>query len=96
MSNGEDQSLLERVEMPTIPREAARKIALVEEEFTRAEVEQRMYLFSPRHVRSLHVPSRVLRCVFSGPAIGGSFLRARQLRCEGIWTDKKSPFYDLK
>jgi hypothetical protein len=40
MSNGEDQSLLERVEMPTIPREAARKIALVEEEFTRAEVEQ--------------------------------------------------------
>ena len=44
MSAGEDQSLLERTEMPSIPREAARKIALIEDEFTRAEVEQRMYL----------------------------------------------------
>lgn len=40
MSNGEDQSLLERVEVPSIPREAAKKIAILEEEFIRAEVEQ--------------------------------------------------------
>lgn len=36
-------SLEERVEMPSIPKDVARKIARVEEEFTRAEVEQRMY-----------------------------------------------------
>lgn len=41
MSNGaEDQSLLERVEFPTIPKDAAKKIAHLQEEFIRAEVEQ--------------------------------------------------------
>lgn len=41
MSNGaEDQSLSERVEFPTIPQEAAKKISHLQEEFIRAEVEQ--------------------------------------------------------
>ncbi|KAJ5176885.1 uncharacterized protein N7482_002762 [Penicillium canariense] len=40
MSNGDDQSLLDRVEFPSIPREAQNKIAQVQEEFLRAEVEQ--------------------------------------------------------
>ncbi|KAJ5573722.1 uncharacterized protein N7459_008149 [Penicillium hispanicum] len=41
MSNGaEDQSLLERVEAPSIPQEAQKKIANLQEEFVRAEVEQ--------------------------------------------------------
>ncbi|KAJ5146374.1 uncharacterized protein N7515_000938 [Penicillium bovifimosum] len=38
MSN--DQSLLERVEMPSIPESAMKQIAILEEEFSRAEVEQ--------------------------------------------------------
>lgn len=38
MSN--DQSLLERIEMPSIPESAMKKIAILEEEFGRAEVEQ--------------------------------------------------------
>ena len=37
----DQQSLLDRVEVPSIPREVGQKIARVEEEFTRAEVEQR-------------------------------------------------------
>lgn len=41
MSNGaEDQSLSERVEFPTIPQDAAKKISHLQEEFIRAEVEQ--------------------------------------------------------
>lgn len=35
------KSLEERIEMPTIPKNAAVKIARIEEELTRAEVEQR-------------------------------------------------------
>ncbi|KAJ5795166.1 hypothetical protein N7457_001765 [Penicillium paradoxum] len=38
MSN--DQSLLERIEMPSIPEAAMKKIAVLEERFARAEVEQ--------------------------------------------------------
>lgn len=41
MSNGEDKSLLERVEFPIIPVEAQGKIARLQEEFIRAEVQQR-------------------------------------------------------
>lgn len=41
MSNGEDKSLLERVEFPIIPVEAQGKIARLQEEFMRAEVQQR-------------------------------------------------------
>jgi hypothetical protein len=40
MSN--DQSLLERIEMPSIPESAMKQIAILEEEFARAEVEQCM------------------------------------------------------
>lgn len=36
-------SLEERIEMPSIPKDVARQIARVEEEFTRAEVEERTY-----------------------------------------------------
>lgn len=42
MSN--DQSLLDRVEMPSIPEAAMKKIAVLEEQFARAEVEQCMFL----------------------------------------------------
>ncbi|KAJ5183018.1 hypothetical protein N7492_000634 [Penicillium capsulatum] len=38
--SGEDKSLLERVEFPTIPKDAAKKIAHLQEEFLRVEVEQ--------------------------------------------------------
>lgn len=41
--SGKDQSLLERIELPSIPREAASKMARVQEEFERAEVEQCKY-----------------------------------------------------
>lgn len=41
--SGEDKSLLERVEFPTIPKDAAKKIAHLQEEFLRAEVEQRTF-----------------------------------------------------
>ena len=41
MSN--DQSLLDRVEMPSIPEAAMKKIAVLEEQFSRAEVEQCMF-----------------------------------------------------
>lgn len=34
-------SLFERIELPSIPKEAGRKIAQLEQEFIRAEVEQR-------------------------------------------------------
>jgi hypothetical protein len=36
----EDQSLLERIEMPSIPESAMKQIAILEEQFARAEVEQ--------------------------------------------------------
>lgn len=38
--SAEDQSLLERVEIPSIPKETATKIAHLQEQFIRAEVEQ--------------------------------------------------------
>jgi hypothetical protein len=43
--SGEDKSLLERVEVPSIPRETAIKIAHLQEQFIRAEVEQRKLPF---------------------------------------------------
>jgi hypothetical protein len=39
--SAEDQSLLERVEVPSIPKSAAQKIFQLQEQFIRAEVEQR-------------------------------------------------------
>ena len=39
--SAEDQSLLERVEIPSIPKETATKISHLQEQFIRAEVEQR-------------------------------------------------------
>lgn len=42
MSN--DQSLSERIEFPTIPLEAQTKIAQLQDQFVRAEVEQRKLL----------------------------------------------------
>ncbi|KAJ5378833.1 hypothetical protein N7509_011952 [Penicillium cosmopolitanum] len=38
--SGEDQSLMDRVEMPNIPKDAQKKISHLQEEFIRAEVEQ--------------------------------------------------------
>lgn len=52
MSN--DQSLLDRVEMPSIPEAAMKKIAILEEQFSRAEVEQCMFL----------IPSSLSLCLF--------------------------------
>lgn len=43
MSAEDGKSLSERVEVPGISKEAAKKIALLEQEFINAEVEQRMY-----------------------------------------------------
>lgn len=43
MSAENGMSLSERVEVPGISKEAAKKIALLEQEFINAEVEQRMY-----------------------------------------------------
>lgn len=40
MSNVEDVSLEDRVEFPTIPKVARTKIAHLQEQFVRAEVEQ--------------------------------------------------------
>lgn len=40
--SGEDKSLLDRVEVPTIPKAAQKQIAILEEQFDRAQVEQRM------------------------------------------------------
>lgn len=58
MSN--DQSLSERIEFPTIPLEAQTKIAQLQDQFVRAEVEQRKFVvllvpFSARGVYLLHV-----------------------------------------
>ena len=39
-------SLLERIQRPEVSKETAKKIALIEEEFVRAEVEQCMFLVS--------------------------------------------------
>ena len=39
----EARSLFERIEFPSIPKEAGRKIAQLEQEFIRAEVEQRKW-----------------------------------------------------
>lgn len=45
-NSNEGKSLFERIEeAPSIPKEAARKIAQLEREFVRAEVEQSMYCF---------------------------------------------------
>lgn len=41
MSN--DQSLMDRIEFPEIPEAAMKKIAILEEQFSRAEVEQRTW-----------------------------------------------------
>lgn len=43
MSAEDGKSLSERVEVPGISKEAAKKIELLEQEFINAEVEQRMY-----------------------------------------------------
>lgn len=43
MSAEDAKSLSERIEVPGISKEAAKKIALLEQEFINAEVEQRMY-----------------------------------------------------
>lgn len=40
MSNEEVPSLFERITFPSIPKEAARKISQLEQEFVRAELEQ--------------------------------------------------------
>ena len=37
------KTLEERIEFPSIPKDAAKKIARVEEEFTRAEVDQCLF-----------------------------------------------------
>lgn len=43
-NNQPQKSLLERIEVPAgIPQDAAKKIARIEEEFTRAEVETCMH-----------------------------------------------------
>lgn len=59
--SGEDKSLLERVEMPTIPKDAQKQIAILEEQFDRAQVEQRK-LNLPYHLTPLFLswcePSR--------------------------------------
>jgi hypothetical protein len=38
--SGEDKSLMERIEMPSVPQDARAKLALVEEELARAGLEQ--------------------------------------------------------
>lgn len=43
MSAEDGKSLSEHVEVPGISKDAAKKIALLEQEFINAEVEQRMY-----------------------------------------------------
>jgi hypothetical protein len=48
----EDQSLLERIEAPSIPESAMKQIAILEEQFARAEVEQSM-LYLPIFVNLL-------------------------------------------
>lgn len=44
MSAGQEKPLAERVEVPGVSKEAAKKISHLEQEFIRAEVEQRMFL----------------------------------------------------
>lgn len=45
MSAGQEgKSLSERVEVPSISKDAAKKIALLEQEFISADVEQRMFI----------------------------------------------------
>lgn len=39
--SGEDQSLMERIEVPSVPKNAQKKVNHLQEEFFRAEVEQR-------------------------------------------------------
>jgi hypothetical protein len=41
MSDDEAPSLFERISFPVIPKDAGRKIAQLEQEFVRAEIEQR-------------------------------------------------------
>jgi hypothetical protein len=52
----EDQSLLERVEAPSIPESAMKQIAILEEQFARAEVEQSMF-YLPILVNLLAAPA---------------------------------------
>jgi hypothetical protein len=52
----EDQSLLERVEAPSIPEAAMKQIAILEEQFARAEVEQSMF-YLPILVNLLAAPA---------------------------------------
>lgn len=44
MSAGQYKSLAERIEVPGITQEAAKKISHLEQEFIRAEVEQRKFV----------------------------------------------------
>lgn len=44
MSAGQEKPLAERIEVPGVSKEAAKKISHLEQEFIRAEVEQRMFL----------------------------------------------------
>lgn len=47
------KSLEERIEFPSIPKEAAKKIARLEEEFTRTEVDQCLFPFLSTQYQSL-------------------------------------------
>ena len=73
--SGQDQSLLERIELPSIPREAATKMARVQEEFERAELEQREYY--------AHFTISVLRACGVELALA-SFTRDLSLHLTGI------------
>ena len=46
MSDGAEKTLSDRVEFPSIPREARKKVVHLQEEFFRAEVEQRKSSFA--------------------------------------------------
>jgi hypothetical protein len=41
----EGKSLFDRIEVPSMPKDVARKIALLEHELVEAEIEQRKYFF---------------------------------------------------
>ena len=48
MSGDEAPSLFERITLPSIPKEVGRKISQLEQEFVRAEIEQRVsFLYHP-------------------------------------------------
>lgn len=56
--SGEDQSLMDRIEVPRVPKNAQKKVNHLQEEFFRAEVEQRMSKSLSFHP-SASVPRRV-------------------------------------